>query len=205
MWKALRQLLKKQKDHSQIDERYLQIPEKDLNLDLKQKVIELEKLGEAVSEKLQNKYTDAFEIQGKSNLSIQICRDIDGDILSDLTAERCFEKEYRSQIIFTYGATKAYKEDLDCYTIKLWHFYGGYKGTGCGTLFDLNKNDLEIEIEETLLFLLNDKQSEKKKRAAKVFHSSFKCIVFKIPVHFRLVSRVRAPSSTSFSFLYLYW
>lgn len=38
MWKALRQLIKKQKDHSQIDERYLQIPEKDLNLELKQKV-----------------------------------------------------------------------------------------------------------------------------------------------------------------------
>ncbi|MEG7281519.1 hypothetical protein [Bacillus sp. 0909A] len=161
MWKALRQLLKKQKDHSQIDERYLQIPEKDLNLELKQKVIELERLGEALSEKLQNKYTDPFEIQGKQNLSIQICRDIDGDILSDLTAERCFEKEYRSQITFNYRATKAYNEDLDCYTIELWYFYGGYKGTGCGTLFDLNKNDLEIEIEETLLFLLNDKQSEK--------------------------------------------
>ncbi|MEC1738872.1 hypothetical protein P9D87_18270 [Bacillus mojavensis] len=161
MWKALRQLLKKQKDHSQIDERYLQIPERDLDLELKQKVIELERLGEAVSEKLQNKYTDAFEIQGKQNLSIQICRDIDGDILSGLTAERCFEKEYRSQITFNYGATKAYNEDLDCYTIELWYFYGGYKGTGCGTLLDLNKNDLEIEIEETLLFLLNDKQSEK--------------------------------------------
>ncbi|WP_326231585.1 hypothetical protein [Bacillus mojavensis] len=137
MWKALRQLLKlkKQKDHSQIDERYLQIPERDLNLELKQKVIELERLGEAVSEKLQNKHTDAFGIQGKQNLSIQICRDIDGDILSDLTAERCFEKEYRSQITFNYGATKAYNEDLDCYTIDLWYFYGGYKGTGCGTLF----------------------------------------------------------------------
>lgn len=32
---------------------------------------------------------------------------------------------------------------------------------GCGTLFDLNNNDLEKEIEETLIFLLNDKQFEK--------------------------------------------
>ncbi|ASK23829.1 hypothetical protein BSSX_1934 [Bacillus subtilis] len=43
----------------------------------------------------------------------------------------------------------------------LWYYYGGYKGTGYGTLFDLNNNDLEKEIEETLIFLLNDKQFEK--------------------------------------------
>ncbi|MED4854740.1 hypothetical protein [Bacillus atrophaeus] len=52
MRKALRQLFKKQKDQSQIDESYLQFPEKNLNLELKQKIIELERLGEVVSEKL---------------------------------------------------------------------------------------------------------------------------------------------------------
>lgn len=31
-------------------------------------------------------------------LNIKIRRDMDGDVLSDLTAERCLEKEYRSQI-----------------------------------------------------------------------------------------------------------
>ncbi|MCY8837732.1 hypothetical protein [Bacillus atrophaeus] len=161
MRKALRQLFKKQKDQSQIDESYLQIPEKNLNLELKQKIIELERLGEVVSEKLQNKYTDVFENQGKQNLTIQICRDIDGDILRDLTTDRCLEKEYRSRITINYEAVKAYDEDLDCFTIDLWYFYGGYKETGCGTLFDLNNNDLEKEIEEALIFLLNDKQSEK--------------------------------------------
>ncbi|MBJ7896501.1 hypothetical protein [Bacillus atrophaeus] len=161
MRKALRQLFKKQKDQSQIDESYLQIPEKNLNLELKQKIIALEGLAEVIAEELQNKYTDAFEIQGKQKLSIKICRDIDGDILSDLTAERCLEKEYRSQITINYGTVIDYDEDLDGFTIDLWYYYGGYKGTGCGTLFDLNNNDLEKEIEEALIFLLNDKQSEK--------------------------------------------
>ncbi|MBL4965096.1 hypothetical protein [Bacillus halotolerans] len=67
MWKALRQLLKKQ-NQSPIDEGYLQIPEKDINLELKQKIFELESLGEVVSKKLQNKYIDVFEAQGKPNL-----------------------------------------------------------------------------------------------------------------------------------------
>ncbi|WP_343310590.1 hypothetical protein AAHT65_17420 [Bacillus atrophaeus] len=159
MRKALRQLFKKQKDQSQIDESYLQIPEKDINLELKQKVFTLEGLGEVIAEELQNKYTDAFEIQGKQKLSIKICRDIDGDILSDLTAERCLEKEYRSQITINYGTVIDCDEDLDGFTIDLWYYYGGYKGTGCGTLFDLNNNDLEKEIEEALTFLL--KQYEK--------------------------------------------
>ncbi|MER0467684.1 hypothetical protein ABR330_13610 [Bacillus cabrialesii subsp. cabrialesii] len=161
MWKTLRQLLKKQ-NQSPIDEGYLQIPKKDLNLELKQKIFELESLGEVVSKKLQNKYIDVFEAQGKPNLSIKVCRDIDGDELYDLTAERCLEKEYRSQITINYyRPAKAYDEDLDCCTIDLWYYYGGYKGTGYGTLFDLNNNDLEKEIEETLIFLLNDRQSEK--------------------------------------------
>lgn len=38
----------------------------------------------------------------------------------------------------------------------LWYYYGGFIGSGCGTLFDLNNNDLEKEIEEVLIFLLND-------------------------------------------------
>ncbi|MFB0635231.1 hypothetical protein ACEPP6_08010 [Bacillus rugosus] len=120
-------------------------------------IFELESLGEAVSVKLQNKYAGVFEAQGKPNLSIKVCRDIDGDVINDLTAERCLEKEYRSQITINYyQPAKAYDEDLDCFTIDLWYYYGGFVGSGCGTLFDLNNNDLEKEIEEVLIFLLND-------------------------------------------------
>ncbi|AFI28611.1 MULTISPECIES: hypothetical protein [unclassified Bacillus (in: firmicutes)] len=162
MWKTLRQLFKKQKNQSPIDEDYIQIPEKDINQVLKQVIFELESLGEAVSEKLQNKYAGVFEAQGKPNLSIKVCRDIDGDLINDLTAERCLEKEYRSQITINYyQPAKAYDEDLDCFTIDLWYYYGGFVGSGCGTLLDLNNNDLEKEIEEMLIFFLNYKQSEK--------------------------------------------
>ncbi|MDO7346550.1 hypothetical protein [Bacillus stercoris] len=162
MWKTLRQLFKKQKNQSPIDEGYIQIPEKDINQVLKQVIFELESLGEAVSVKLQNKYAGVFEAQGKPNLSIKVCRDIDGDVINDLTAERCLEKEYRSQITINYyQPAKAYDEDLDCFTIDLWYYYGGFVGSGCGTLFDLNNNDLEKEIEEMLIFFLNYKQSEK--------------------------------------------
>nr|WP_252400933.1 hypothetical protein [Bacillus subtilis] len=72
------------------------------------------------------------------------------------------EKEYRSQIIINYGTVTANEdEDMNAFTSDLWYFYGGFIGSGCGTLFDLNNNDLEKEIEEVLIFLLNDKQSEK--------------------------------------------
>ncbi|NLS39933.1 hypothetical protein [Bacillus sp. F56] len=162
MWKTLRQLFKKQKNQSPIDEGYIQIPEKDINQVLKQVIFELESLGEAVSEKLQNKYAGVFEAQGKPNLSIKVCRDIDGDVINDLTAERCLEKEYRSQITINYyQPAKAYDEDINCITMDLWYYYGGIVGSGCGTLFDLNNNDLEKEIEEVLIFLLNYKQFEK--------------------------------------------
>lgn len=162
MWRALSQLLKKQKNQSPSDEDYIQISEKDINQELKQMIVELESLGEVVSKKLQNKYIDVFEVQGKPNLSIKICRDIDGDVLNDFTAERCLEKEYRSQIAINYYQSAiVYDEELDCFTMDLWYYYGGYKGTGYGTLFDLNNNDLEKEIEEALIFLLNDKQFEK--------------------------------------------
>ncbi|MEC1392500.1 hypothetical protein P9D26_03965 [Bacillus velezensis] len=162
MWKSFKQFLKKQINQSPIDEGYIRIIEKDINLELKQRIFKLESLGEAVSKKLQDKYKDVFEAEGKQKLSIKICRDIDGDVLNDLTAERCLEKEYRSQITINYHqpAKEAYDEYLDCFTLDLWYYYGGFKGTGCGTLFDLNNNDLEKEIEETLLFLLNDEQSE---------------------------------------------
>ncbi|MEG7333939.1 hypothetical protein [Bacillus sp. 0102A] len=164
MRKALRRLFKIQKNQSPDADGYLHILDKNINLELKQKIYALEGLGEVVAEKLQRKYTDVFESQGKRNLSIKICRDIDidGDGISDLTAERCLEKEYRSQIIINYGTVTANEdEDMNAFTIDLWYFYGGFIGSGCGTLFDLNNNDLEKEIEEVLIFLLNDKQSEK--------------------------------------------
>ncbi|WP_237730428.1 hypothetical protein [Bacillus halotolerans] len=50
MWKTLRQLFKKQKNQTLIEEDYIHIPEKDFYLELKQMIFELESLGEAVSE-----------------------------------------------------------------------------------------------------------------------------------------------------------
>lgn len=70
-------------------------------------------------------------------------------------------KRIRSQITINYGTVTAYDEDLDTFTIDLWYYYGGFKGTGRGTLFDVKNNDLEKEIEEMLIYLLYDKQSEK--------------------------------------------
>ncbi|CAN2251476.1 hypothetical protein [Bacillus vallismortis] len=156
MRKALRRLFKIQKNHSPDADGYLHILEKDINLELKQKISALEDLGEVVGEKLQRKYTDVFEGHGKRNLSIKICRDIDGDVISDLTAERCLEKEYRSQVTIHFGTVTA-NEDVDAFTIDLWYYYGGFIGSGCGTLFDLNNNDLEKEMEEALIFFLHDK------------------------------------------------
>ncbi|WP_411225925.1 hypothetical protein [Bacillus subtilis] len=63
MWKAFSQLLKKQKNQSPLDEGYIQIPEKDINQELKQVIFELESLGEVVSKKLQNKYAGVLKLR----------------------------------------------------------------------------------------------------------------------------------------------
>ncbi|WP_039074043.1 MULTISPECIES: hypothetical protein [Bacillus] len=157
MRKALRPLFKTKKNQRPEADGYLHVLAKGINLELKQKIFALEGLGEVVAEKLQRKYTDVFEGHGKRNLSIKICRDIDGDVISDLTAERCLEKEYRSQVTIHFRPVTANEdEDVDAFTIDLWYYYGGFIGSGCGTLFDLNNNDLEKEMVEALIFLLHD-------------------------------------------------
>lgn len=69
MQKALRRLFKKQKNQSPNADGYLHILEKDINLELKQKIFALEGLGEVVAKKLQHKYTDAFGSQANVTLA----------------------------------------------------------------------------------------------------------------------------------------
>ncbi len=57
-------------------------------------IFELESLGEVVSEKLQNKYIDVFKAQGKPNLSIKVCRDIDGQGSVVLAASPALKKDF---------------------------------------------------------------------------------------------------------------
>jgi hypothetical protein len=146
-----RRLFKKA-EKNEIDEKYVFIPEIEINEELKRNIVELEKLGEEWGKVLQRKYVDVFESQGKLNLRIWICRDIDGDEIEDLTSEKCLEKEYRSQIAIDYDGPK-FDDDFYADTIELWYYFGGYF-KGSGTLYDLSKNDLETDIEETLKTLL---------------------------------------------------
>ncbi|MDR4927751.1 hypothetical protein [Peribacillus simplex] len=133
------------------------VPESEINEELKRKIVQLESFGEQLGKVLQKKYEDVFESQGKQNLRIWVCRDIDGDEKDDLTSEKCFEKEYRSQIVIDFDGPKFEGDEFYAYYIELWYYYGGFfKGSGSGTLYDLSNNDLETEIEEGLKILLNN-------------------------------------------------
>ncbi len=110
--------------------------------------MKLEEAGEAYSKSLQHKYRNKFEHDGKQNLKIWVCRDIDGDQLPNLSSEQCLEKEYRSQVAINFdGFTD--EEDAYVYYIQLWYYFGGYF-KGSGTLYDLSKNYLEADIEEKI-------------------------------------------------------
>ncbi len=134
---------------------YVFIPEAEINEDLKRNIVELERLADQLATILQIKYTKEFENQGKLNLRIWVCRDIDGDTEEDLTSANCLEKEYRSQIAIDYDGPK-YDDDFYANTFGLWYYFGGYF-KGSGTLYDLSKNDLEAVIEESLKNLLKEK------------------------------------------------
>ncbi|USK33428.1 hypothetical protein LIT25_23430 [Bacillus sp. F19] len=150
MLDKLRRLFKNQRQN-EIDEKYISVSENEINEELQRKIGELERIAEDLSKVLQRKYSSIFESQGKQNLRIWICRDVDGDEIDDLTSEKCLEKEYRSQIAINYDGPKF---DDDFYAaIELWYYFGGYF-KGSGTLYDLSKNDLEKDIEETLKTLL---------------------------------------------------
>ena len=136
----------------EIDEKYVLVSESEINEELKRNIVELERLGDEWSKVLQRKYRDIFESQGKQNLRIWVCRDIDGDEEEDLTSERCLEKEYRSQISIDYDGPK-FDDDFYADTIELWYYFGGYS-EGSGAVYALSKNDLEKDIEEALKKLL---------------------------------------------------
>ena len=130
------------------------VPEREINEELKSKIVKLEYFGEQLGKVLQKKYEGVFESQGKQNLRIWVCRDIDGDEKDDLTSQKCFEKEYRSQLVIDYDGPKV-DDDFYAYYIPLWYYFGGSL-KGSGTLYDLSKNNLESEIEEVLKILLKD-------------------------------------------------
>ncbi|MED4074142.1 hypothetical protein P4602_23180 [Priestia endophytica] len=136
------------KEQNETNDKYIAVPEDEINEDLKRHIVELEKLGEKYSKVLQNKYKDEFERYGKKNLRIWICRDIDGDKELDLSSERCLEKEYHSQVAINFdGFTD--EEDAYAYYIRLWYYFGGYF-KGAGTLYNMSKNNLETDMEEML-------------------------------------------------------
>ncbi|MDF2066739.1 hypothetical protein [Bacillus sp. Cr_A10] len=143
----------KHDEQNNIDDRYVLIPVSTINEELTKNIVELEKLGEELTMVLQRKYAKVFENQGKTNLSIWISRDIDGDEIEDSTSEKCLVKEYRSQIAIDYDGQKL-NEDIYAETIGLWYYFGGYL-KGSGTLYDLSKNNLEEDIEKALVMLLN--------------------------------------------------
>jgi hypothetical protein len=144
----IRQFFKINKQEAE-DGRYVNVPEVRVNEELKRSVIELERLAEQWGKALQRKYANSFENQGKQNLRIWVCRDIDGDELKELSSEKCLEKEYRSQIVIDFDDDTV-EDDEYADSIQLWYYYGG----GAGTIYDITKNNLVKDIEVVLKTLL---------------------------------------------------
>ncbi|MEO2076628.1 MAG: hypothetical protein ABGX20_14760 [Bacillus sp. (in: firmicutes)] len=138
------------KDNQEMeDSRNVFVPQSGVNEELKRNIIELERLAEQWGKDLQRKYKSAFENQGKQNLRIWVCRDIDGDESNELTSENCLEKEYRSQIVIDFDDDSV-EDDEYADIIQLWYYYGG----GTGTLYDITKNSLVEDMEVGLKTLL---------------------------------------------------
>ncbi|PFO15838.1 hypothetical protein COJ70_20685 [Priestia megaterium] len=152
MFDKLKKLFMDKQDQ-EADDKYILVPESEINETLKRDIVKLEEVGEAYCKSLQHKYRSKFERDGKQNLKVWVCRDIDGDQLPNLSSKQCLEKEYRSQVAINFdGFTD--EEDAYVHYIQLWYYFSGYfKGTG--TLYDLSKNRLEADIEEKLEELLN--------------------------------------------------
>ncbi|AWD66495.1 MULTISPECIES: hypothetical protein [Priestia] len=147
MFDKLKKLFMDKQDQ-ETNDKYILVPESEINETLKREIVKLEEVGEAYSKSLQHKYRNKFEHDGKQNLKIWVCRDIDGDQLPNLSSEQCLEKEYRSQVAINFdGFTD--EEDASVYYIQLWYYFGGYF-KGSGTLYDLSKNYLEADIEEKI-------------------------------------------------------
>ncbi|GAB1789730.1 hypothetical protein ABET11_20515 [Priestia megaterium] len=152
MFDKLKKLFMDKQDQ-EADDKYILVPESEINETLKRDIVKLEEIGETYCKSLQHKYRSKFERDGKQNLKVWVCRDIDGDQLPNLSSKQCLEKEYRSQVAINFdGFTD--EEDAYVHYIQLWYYFSGYfKGTG--TLYDLSKNRLEADIEEKLEELLN--------------------------------------------------
>jgi c-di-AMP phosphodiesterase-like protein len=144
----------KKDEQNENDDGYLFVSENEINEKLKRNIVELENIGEKWGKFLQRKYAEKFNDQGKHDLRIWVCRDIDGDEEDNLTSDRCLEKEYRSQIVIDFDGPKI-EDDFYEYYIPLWYYFGGYS-KGSGTLYDLSKNKLEADIEEALKILLKN-------------------------------------------------
>ncbi|MGE6204227.1 hypothetical protein [Guptibacillus hwajinpoensis] len=138
---------------SDIDNRYIDVLQSDINEGLKKEIIDLEQLAIKLCTDLHKDYVKRFEERGKKNLSLWVARDIDGDEFENLTYESCLEKEYRSQISIDYDGPK-FSEEFYAETIYLWYYFGGYR-KGSGTLFDFMNNDLKSALEKKLLELLD--------------------------------------------------
>jgi len=142
------------KQQDEETDRYIEVPTNEINEDLKRHIIELEELGEGYSKALQDEYKNKFECDGKKNLKIWVCRDIDGDQILGLSSEQCLEVEYRSQVAINFDGFSD-EEDAYAYYIQLWYYFrGGRKGIG--TLYDSSKHDLEADIKDGLEIVLKE-------------------------------------------------
>lgn len=147
MFDKLKKLFMDKQDQ-EADDKYILVPESEINETLKRDIVKLEEVGEAYCKSLQHKYRSKFERDGKQNLKVWVCRDIDGDQLPNLSSEQCLEKEYRSQVAINFdGFTD--EEDAYVHYIQLWYYFSGYF-KGSGTLYDLSKNYLDADIEEKI-------------------------------------------------------
>lgn len=135
------------------DDSYILVPENEMNSQLRTKIIELENLGKRYSNELQKVYAKRFEESGMKNLKVWLHRDIDGDEIEILTAERFFEKEYRSIVAINFDSNDN-GNDFVTY-LQLWYYYGGYK-KGEGTLYNSSKSDLKMDIEKILKEILSN-------------------------------------------------
>ncbi|MEH6985793.1 hypothetical protein, partial [Priestia megaterium] len=155
MFDKLKKLFMDKQDQ-EADDKYILVPESEINETLKRDIVKLEEIGEAYCKSLQHKYRSKFERDGKQNLKIWVCRDIDGDQLPNLSSKQCLEKEYRSQVAINFdGFTD--EEDAYVYYIQLWYYFSGGR-KGVGSLYDSLKYDLETDIKDRLDELLKEIQ-----------------------------------------------
>lgn len=134
-------------------QKYISVEAEDIDERLKKTIVEMEDYAQNLAKKFQIQYAAQFEEQKKRNFSIWISRDLNGDVLEELTSCNCLENEYRSQIAVDYNDPA---DDNDNYaaTITLWHCHGScFKKFG--TLFNAAEHDLEKEIKEKLGDLLD--------------------------------------------------